>query len=123
VIDTPVSRDVGQERHQNRRLSEVEQESARRILETTRVEMTEVAAGDRDLLFALRRYILNRLIHDERGTPMRRRKLKEKKVAEQTGLCAICRKPLPQSHSVLDRIFAVDGYTEANTRVLCPECD
>jgi hypothetical protein len=123
VIDGSASIDPDQDRQPNRRLTPDEHECARRILETARAEMNNVAAGDRELLFALRRYILNRLIHDERGTPMQRRKLKQKKVAEQNGQCAICRNPLPKRNSVLDRIVAVDGYTEANTRVLCPECD
>ncbi len=123
MIDAPAPVDPHQDRQQNRRLTPDEHESARRILETTRAEMNGVAAGDRELLFALRRYILNRLIHDERGTPMQRRKLKQKKAAEQTGQCAICGNPLPKRNSVLDRMVAVDGYTEANTRLLCPECD
>ena len=123
VIDEPASGEPSQERQLNRRLTAEEHAFARRILETARIEMTNVAAGNRKLLFALRRYIVNRLIHDERGTPMQRRKLKERKAAEQKGLCNICRNPLPERNSILDRLVAVDGYTEANTRLLCPECD
>lgn len=123
VIETPAAAQPDQERRQNRRLTAVQQEAARRILETIRVGMREASAGDRELLFALRRYILNRLIHDERGTPMQRRALKLKKAVEQKGLCAICQNLLPERNSVLDRTIAIDGYTEANTRLLCPECD
>jgi hypothetical protein len=114
---------LGNDPPRNRRLTDNEHEVARRILEAARTEMDAAAAGDRDLLFALRRYIINRLIHDERGTPMQRRKLKREKWAGQKGLCALCNGPLPTRHSVLDRIVAVDGYTDANTRLLCPECD
>jgi hypothetical protein len=123
VINESASGEAGQDRQPNRRLTADEQESARRILEATRAELNNLAGGDRELLFALRRYIFNRLIHDERGTPMQRRHLKQKKVAEQSGECAICRNPLPICNSILDRIVAVDGYTDANTRVLCPGCD
>jgi len=45
------------------------------------------------------------------------------KAVGQKGLCAIRQNLLPERNSVLDRTVAIDGYTEANTRLLFPECD
>ena len=54
---------------------------------------------------------------------MHRRRIKALKRAEQGGLCAICRKPLPERDCILDRLEAMRGYTVENTRLLCRECD
>jgi hypothetical protein len=53
---------------------------------------------------------------------MRRRILKLKKMIAQKGLCAKCGKELPERGSELDRIKAMDGYTEKNTRLVHHEC-
>ena len=54
---------------------------------------------------------------------MVRRALKMKKWMLQKGKCAVCGKQLPEKYTVLDRIKAVDGYSEANTRLVHAECD
>jgi hypothetical protein len=63
------------------------------------------------------------LVYDERGAPMKRRKLKQEKFKAQNGLCPNCSKPLPARGAVLDRLEAMSGYTTQNTRLLCPKCD
>ncbi len=106
----------------NRRLTDSEQELGRTILQNTREQLKEVAKDDAGLLWALRRYLYVRLHHDERGKPMQRKILKLKKMVEQKGLCAVCGKELPKRGSELDRMVAMDGYTEENTRLVCHEC-
>src|SRR5690606_25025491 len=59
----------------------------------------------------------------ERGKPMHRRRLKRQKLLEQQGICPVCRKPLPESYAVLDRIEAMAGYTAENTQLIHQECD
>ncbi len=54
---------------------------------------------------------------------MVRRALKVKLRARQNGLCPICGEQLPEKGSVCDRLDAMKGYTEENTRLLCPTCD
>jgi ribosomal protein L44E len=80
-------------------------------------------ACDEQLLFALRRKLAKELGYDERGKPMQRRQLKAVKRTLQGGKCAICSQPLPEKNVVLDRLEAMDGYTEANTRLICRSCD
>lgn len=75
------------------------------------------------MYFAYRRKVQKELNYDERGKPDHRKKLKAFKIGEQHGLCAICRKPLPEKYAVLDRLNAMDLYTKSNTRVLCTDCD
>jgi hypothetical protein len=70
----------------------------------------------------MRRYILKRLEFDERGTPTHRRKLKDLKRKFQHGLCYECAEPLPVKGAELHRLSAIEGYTEANTRLLCRAC-
>ncbi len=107
----------------NRQLTDQELESANRVLEEIRERLEDLADGDQELLFAYRRKIYKELTYDERGKPMRRRKLKEQKRAEQDNRCAICGKSLPEKYVVLDRYRAVDGYTRENTRLIHQDCD
>lgn len=107
----------------NRNLSESELEIAWALIDHIRQQLDELAAGDRELLFALRRKIYKELTYDERGKPSHRYKLKTLKRAAQEGLCSICGKPLPETYCVLDRLNAVDGYTPENTRLIHTDCD
>src|SRR5882762_5698018 len=97
-------------------LSEEDRQKAIRILEQARGLIEEEAAGDSELRFQLRRYVIKRLEFDERGTPTQRRKLKELKRKFQRGLCYECAEPLPEKGAELHRLQAIEGYTEANTR-------
>lgn len=85
--------------------------------------LTELSGGDSNLLFALRRKLAKELQYQERGTPRHRGLLKVAKRAQQNGLCAICHKSLPEKDTILDRMHAPDGYTAANTRLVCRTCD
>lgn len=82
-----------------------------------------LAAGDADLLWALRRKLAKELTYMERSKPAQRRTLKKKKARIQNGLCPECQMPLPESNNVLDRFHAMGGYTFENTRLLCRPCD
>jgi hypothetical protein len=107
----------------NRVLTAEEREMANALLAEIRVRLSALANGDRELLFAYRRKIFKELTYDERSGPTARRKLKALKRLEQGNRCTICGKPLPDKYAVLDRFNAVDGYTQANTRLIHPECD
>ena len=107
----------------NPMLNKDELAKANALLDRIRAELEELAGGDNERLFAYRRRIAKMLIYDERRGPNERRKLKDRKRAEQGGLCATCGEPLPQSHNVLDRIVAVAGYTSENTKLICEPCD
>ena len=85
--------------------------------------LDELSAGDPNLLFALRRKLAKELQYQERGTPQHRGLLKSAKRAEQRGLCAICNESLPEKDTILDRMHAPEGYTAANTRLICRKCD
>jgi ribosomal protein L44E len=93
------------------------------LLVETRAQLFEKSAGDIDLYWALRRKLAKELTYDERGKPTARRQLKRTKYAEQSGQCANCGGPLPARGAVLDRLQAMQGYTKANTRLLCASCD
>jgi hypothetical protein len=93
------------------------------LLASVRESLLTLSNNDPALLFALRRKIAKELQYDERGKPMMRRKLKAQKRMEQGGLCLLCTRKLPKRGAVLDRFTAIDGYTMANTRLLCPKCD
>lgn len=93
------------------------------LIDGTRSRLTELSAGDKDLLWALRRKLFKELMYDERGKPMHRRKIKELKRAEQDNKCAVCKTSLPAKYAVLDRIEAMKGYTPENTRLICQDCD
>lgn len=71
----------------------------------------------------MRRKLAKELTYDERGKPMYRRHLKALKRLEQNGRYAICKEKLAERDVILDRIEAMRGYTETNTRLLCRNCD
>jgi uncharacterized protein with PIN domain len=107
----------------NRQLNEQERELARQILADTKGRIASASKDDAGLEWAMRRYIYIRLQHDERGTPMARRDLKAMLRDRQTNRCPLCGERLPEKNAVLDRLEAMKGYTENNTRLLCPDCD
>ena len=108
----------------NRQLSKNELETmAYPLLAEVRGRFRELSNGDEELLWALRRKITKELGYDERNKPAHRTALKKRKRKEQKNLCALCVELLPEDGSVLDRLVAMDGYTELNTRLLCPICD
>jgi hypothetical protein len=107
----------------NRQLSSDELARANELLADIRARLERLSAGDPELLFAYRRKVFKELTYDERSKPMVRRKLKDLKWKKQRGLCALCGKELPEKYTVLDRLNAADGYTEANTRLIHSECD
>lgn len=108
----------------NRQLSRDERERLfTPLLNEIRERLRILSGGDADLEWALRRKLFKELTYDERGKPMQRRKLKEHKRVEQENECAVCHHTLPSKNAVLDRIEAMKGYTQENTRLLCPECD
>jgi hypothetical protein len=103
-------------------LSEEDRVKAIGILERVRGEIDAVAGEDGELRFQLRRYVVKRLEFDERGTPTQRRKLKDQKWKFQRGLCYECGDALPKQGAELHRLRAMDGYTAANTQLLCRAC-
>ena len=108
----------------NRQLTSTELESlARPLLKQIRGTLEEMSAGDQQLLWALRRKVAKELIYDERGKPLHRIALKKRKRREQENLCLICKSMLPLDGAVLDRLEAMLGYTDINTRLLCSGCD
>jgi hypothetical protein len=56
------------------------------LFKETKDELERLAAGDADLLFALRRKLAKDLGYLERGVPMMRVKLKAEKRKEQDGI-------------------------------------
>lgn len=106
----------------NRRLTSDELQKANLLLKSIRVLLNDLAGEDRALLFAYRRKIAKELIYDERGKPMLRKVLKLKKMLSQNGICAECLNKLPKRGAELDRINGMEGYTEANTRLVHHEC-
>jgi ribosomal protein L44E len=93
------------------------------LLSGVRAQLLEAAGGDTDLHWALRRKLAKELTYDERSKPMQRRALKKRKRAAQENRCYECRSQLPERGAVLDRISAMKGYTEENTRLICGTCD
>jgi ribosomal protein L37AE/L43A len=63
------------------------------------------------------------LTYKERTGMNERRKLKKMKRLAQFNKFPECSGLLPVRYCVLDRIEVKAGYTEANTRLLCPSCD
>jgi len=106
----------------NRRLTPPEIASLNDLQARTIADLGALAAGDDDLLFALRRRLYTRLMHLERGTPMHRTKLKRLKWKAQDGRCAICGTAMEQKGSELDRDIARLGYTVENTRLVHHDC-
>ena len=107
----------------NRRLNSDERKVASQIITETKKRIATFSKRDAELEWAMRRYIYIRLQHDERGTPMERRALKTKLRSRQNNLCPLCGEQLPEKNAVLDRLEAMKGYTQDNTRLLCPNCD
>jgi hypothetical protein len=107
----------------NRRLTDSELASANLLLDGVRQNISDLAGNDRELAWALRRKISKELSYDERGKPMQRKLLKVRLRGKQGDRCASCGSDLPTRGAVLDRLEAMGGYTEANTRLLCPDCD
>jgi hypothetical protein len=107
----------------NRKLMKPELADARLLLTMVRAGLHQLANGDQELLFALRRKVYKELVYDERNKPSVRSRLKRQKRSEQNGLCVICMKTLPEKYCVLDRFDAALGYTGENSRLICPECD
>lgn len=108
-----------------RKLTAEELEKARALIEQVRASLEGLSGGEAELLFAYRRKIAKELIYDERSSPAKRKSLKRRKLISQSGKCALCGEPLPPAGlgSVLDRLNAMGGYTDSNTRLLCRECD
>lgn len=104
------------------KLSPEQSERANALLDFVRARLEELANGDAKLLHHLRRRIKIRLEHDERGTPMHRRRLKDQKWKEQRGKCALCPDELPEAEAELDRIDPYGGYTRENTRLIHHAC-
>jgi len=108
----------------NRQLTKDElKQLAYPLLASVRKMLEELSRGDAELLWALRRKITKELSYDERSNPAVRTALKKRKRKEQQNLCAICKDPLPEYGSVLDRLEAMGGYTDSNTRIVCSSCD
>jgi hypothetical protein len=85
-------------------------------------DLEATSGGNSKLLWALRRKLAKELTYLERGTPTRRKKLKQQKFTEQNGVCTICGGELPQRGAELDRTDAFLGYTQQNTRLVHHEC-
>lgn len=107
----------------NPRLTPAQLDQARELLGEIRAKLRALSGGDNELLFAYRRKVFKELMYDERSKPMARRRLKLLKMAEQKGLCVLCGEALPERGAVLDRAYAVDGYTAENTRLIHASCD
>lgn len=108
----------------NRQLTDEERKDLfEPLIAEVRIRLKELCKDDDALHWALRRKLVKELGYDEKSKPALRNKLKRKKISEQNGLCAVCREELPEKNSVLDRFEAMDGYTEENTRLICPGCD
>lgn len=107
----------------NRTLTLAELARVNDLLATIRSALVALSNGDPNMHFAYRRKVYKELTYDERSKPAVRRALKAKKYKAQQGRCALCTQPMPQPGSVLDRFHAPAGYTDANTRLICPPCD
>jgi 5-methylcytosine-specific restriction endonuclease McrA len=106
-----------------RRLTPAERtDKADPIIAKVREMIRDAATGDAELEFAIRRRVWNKIGQDERSLKVRIA-LKKLKRTKQDGKCTLCGGPLPAKGSVLDRLKTMDLYTEANTRLLCPDCD
>jgi hypothetical protein len=93
------------------------------LMAGTGARLLDLAAGDANLLWALRRKLSKELTHLERSKPAQRKALKKRKTKEQGGLCYECQATLPTSNNVLDRRQAMAGYTPENTHLICQPRD
>lgn len=106
----------------NYRLNTDELATARELLNDIRQQLTALANGSDDLLFAFRRKIYKELSYDERLSPAKRKRLKKRKWHAQDGDCPLCGNKLKKYTGELDRFKAKDSYTEANTRLVHHAC-
>ena len=106
----------------NPQLNEKQLEIARKLLIKIRKDIARLAKDDTSLIFAFNRHIRKRLEFDERGTPVVRRKIKNLMWKRQKGMCAICKKELPEKYTELDRFDAKAGYIETNVQLVHHEC-
>jgi hypothetical protein len=106
----------------NRKLLPLEIAAAVKLHDSTRNRLDKLSASDPELLFALRRRLIVKLTHDERGTPAHRNRIKRLKRVEQKGICALCPDELPLKYAELDRLNASAGYTMENTRLVHHDC-
>ena len=106
----------------NRRLTDEQLALAKALFLELIGNLRELSGGDKELYFAYCRRFTTKLIHEERGTPAARNKLKKVKFLEQKGLCPFCGDGLPEKGAELDRFKASDGYTAENTRLVHQKC-
>jgi hypothetical protein len=108
-----------------RKLTEEERGRVQPLLDRVRDSLMELSASDPELLFAYRRKLAKELMYDERSKPTQRKALQRRKLIAQEGKCALCSQSLPPAGlgAVLDRLNAMDGYTDSNTRLICRDCD
>jgi len=107
----------------NPKLNETQLKQVNKLLDKIRKEINSLSKKNPNLVFAFRRKIYKQLMYDERGTPMERRKLKEKMREIQKGKCAFCNRPLPKKGAELHRTGgAIYGYTEKNVVLICHAC-
>ena len=92
------------------------------LFEKIKADLETASGGDPKVLWALRRKIAKELIYLERGRPVDRKKLQIQKYIEQSGLCTICGKKLPERGAELDRKEAFLGYTSENTNLVHHDC-
>ncbi len=107
----------------NSQLNQKQLSKANELLNKIRKEINTLTNNNPELIFAFRRKIYKELIYNERGKPMKRKKLKEGLWKKQKGLCSKCKQKLSEKGAVLDRIKAIRGYNEKNVNLICPQCD
>lgn len=93
------------------------------LFEEVQSRLVDLSGGDAELFWALRRKLYKELSYLERSKPSVRKRLKQQKRREQGNLCPVCNNLLPDVNVVLDRVEAMKGYTAANTRLICRDCD
>ena len=92
------------------------------LFERVQADLQALSGSDAPLMWALRRKLAKELVYLERSTPAARNKLKALMWAKQDGNCALCRQPMPQKGSELDRFEAYLGYVESNVQLVHHEC-
>lgn len=92
------------------------------LLNDIRQRIKDLSGHDPEIEFAYRRRIYKQLEYDERSKTQKRKALQKKKWKRQDMLCGICNKPLPLEDSELDRLKAIDGYTEENVLLVHQDC-
>lgn len=92
------------------------------LFKRVKQDLQRASAGNKDVLWALRRKLAKELTYLERSTPMERRLLKALMYGKQNGKCAICKKGMERKNSELDRLDTVQGYIENNVRLVHHDC-